>query len=122
MSHRSQYERNKAHPDRFGLPEYRAKLKKASQLPEYMRLSNLTVDSMIEYIMLGRPVGHFLSAVFSNDMLGAFSHADQQNAMSMGLIVQFLYNEAPAGCWGSAEKSKTWMEHRGMEGIARKGK
>ena len=46
-------------------------------IPEHM------MASLKAYIMEGRPVGHFLTAVLSNNLFEAFSRADDENASVM---------------------------------------
>lgn len=81
-----------------------------SDLPRYMQ------DSVWGYIQYGRPIGDFLTAVFSNDLVGAYSRADEANAAAMRDYASFLYSEAPRGCWGSAEAVQRWQFHSGLRG------
>lgn len=74
-------------------------------------------DSVYHYVANGRPVGHFLTAVICNDLFEAFSRADDYNLANMRYYVMFFYNNAPAGCFGSEEKMKNWIENGGMKGI-----
>ena len=60
------------------------------------------------YIEHGCPVGHFLTAVLSNDLREACGRADLPSRGLLWLYVQYLYNEAPAICWGSPAKVKEW--------------
>ncbi len=80
------------------------------RLPEHMR------GSTREYIERGRRVGHFLTAVLSNDLMEAFSRADDTNRNAMIDWVQFLYNDAPGPCHGSPEAVKNWMDRGGLVG------
>lgn len=94
-------------------------LKKAAMcgIPDYM------IHSVIAYILEGRAVGHFLTAVFSNDLKEACNRADEENAKKIYNYVSFLYNNAPIGCWGSPDSFKRWLEVGGLEGLFRgKGK
>lgn len=81
-----------------------------TNIPVYMR------DSVRGYIELGRPVGHFLTELLSNRLVEAFGRADERNLACMHLYAQFLYNEAPRGCWGSAERVTIWQSHHGLAG------
>jgi hypothetical protein len=65
-------------------------------------------DGVIAYILTGRPVGHFLTAVFSNDLKEAVARSDDENVTRLHQYVRFLYNCAPAGCWGSPKKFAAW--------------
>jgi hypothetical protein len=53
--------------------------------------------------------GGFLTAVLSNDLVGAVSRADQQNRSLIPEIVIFLYNRAPAGAWGNEDRVARWL-------------
>ena len=81
-----------------------------STLPQYMQ------ESVRGYVELGRPIGDFLTAVFSNNLVGAYSRADDVNAAAMRTYASFLYNEVPRGCWGSVEAVKRWQSHNGLSG------
>lgn len=82
-----------------------------SQLPDYMQ------ESVREYIENGKPVGHFLTAVFSNDLAGAVTRADSTNLAALRDYVLFLYNEpVPRECKGSKEKVDAWIASGGLEG------
>jgi hypothetical protein len=84
-----------------------------SQLPDYMQ------ESVREYIENGKPVGHFLTAVFSNDLAGAVTRADSTNLAALRDYVLFLYNEpVPRECKGSKEKVDAWMKAGGLQGQA----
>jgi len=63
------------------------------------------------YVNEHYPVGHFLTAVLSNDLVGAFSRADDHNLRAMMDIVSYCYNDIPSTCWGNPEKVKKWLEH-----------
>jgi hypothetical protein len=76
----------------------------------YANIPAITKDTMDRYANNGYPMGHFLTAVFSNDLVGAVNHADEQNLGNLKLIVQYMYNQLPSGCWGSKEAVKAWIE------------
>src|ERR1700682_4741600 len=79
-------------------------------LPDYMH------DGLAEYILTGRGGGNFLTAVLENDLREACQRADENNKRKIYEYVLFLYNYAPADCWGSsAENVARWRAHRGME-------
>jgi hypothetical protein len=73
-------------------------------LPEYMR------EGFLAYLHLGRPVGHFLTAVLSNDLLEACNRGDEANKRALADYVFVLVNYAPSTAWGSAEKVAAWAE------------
>ena len=79
-------------------------------VPEHLR------DGLEAHCVSGRPVGQFLTACLSNDLLGAVSHGDDQSLAGLRGIMQILYNYAPPGSWGSAEKVAAWRARGGLNG------
>ena len=71
------------------------------------------------YIEKGISGGSFSRALFSNDLIGAFSKPDEENTAAMLNWVRFLYNVAPVGCYGSPEHHDEWCKAGGLEGIER---
>lgn len=71
-------------------------------------------DSIVLWIERGEPtphlMGEFLKALLSNDLMGAFAHADDSNRIGMERWVRFLYNYAPSPCFGSPEKMQAWYD------------
>lgn len=80
-------------------------------LPYHMR------DGTRLYIESGIPGGSFMTALFSNDFLGAFQWADTTNTAAMRSWASFLHNEAPIGCYGSPEIVRDWIKHGGLSGL-----
>ena len=79
-------------------------------IPDYMR------QSLAGYILNGHQVGGFLAALLSNDLKKTFNDADDQNALVVGGYMKFLYNQAPAACWGSEKNFVGWREVGGLTG------
>jgi len=73
-------------------------------LPEHMR------GAMRRYIENRIAPGDFLTAVLNNDLMKSFALADHINRNRLHDFCYFLYNEAPAICYGSHEKVKAWLE------------
>lgn len=69
-----------------------------------------TLDALNRYVKHGIQPGDFLYAVLTNDLFGAFGHADWENLRAMYEIVSYLYNDTPANCWGSPAIVRAWME------------
>ena len=66
------------------------------------------------YVEHGILPGDFLQAVISNDLKEACGRADEENMKNLPAYVAYLYNEAPAMCWGSKERMEAWMKrHQG---------
>ena len=59
--------------------------------------------------------GSFLMAVIENDLRRACENADIGNRAQLFEIVSLLYNHAPAGCWGSPERARAWVERKEFE-------
>jgi len=79
-----------------------------SLIPDYM------IGGLRRYIEQGIEPGHFLSALFSNDLRQTFEQADEVNSRAVGDYVMFLYNYAPAPCWGSRQKFEAWIARGGL--------
>ena len=62
------------------------------------------------YALLHERKGHFLTAVFSNDLREALARADGENRQVLLQIVGYCHNEIPGCCWGSPAKVKAWLE------------
>lgn len=69
-------------------------------------------EGLIEYIAGRRPVGSFLTAVLSNDLLEACIKADYVSRYHIVDVVMFLVNYAPAECWGSEKNVVDWLVAR----------
>lgn len=78
-------------------------------IPAYMH------GGIIRYLLHGIPPGHFMMSVITNDLRGAFQHADDTNVELIGYYVKWFYNCAPSECWGSEKKAQEWIKHHGLE-------
>jgi len=76
------------------------------QLPEHIR------HGFQAYIEEHREPGDFVMACLENNLCEACGRADETNRERMFDIVSFLYNEAPAECWGSSAKVEAWLAER----------
>ena len=72
-------------------------------------------DSMRNYFEHGISPGSFGAALLCNDLRETFGRADDTNGRHIRAWVQWLYDNAPAGSWGSRENFMEWMESRRME-------
>jgi hypothetical protein len=70
------------------------------------------LESLRAYVQTKRPTGDFLHAVLTNDLMEACCRADSQNRYLIFDIVNWLYNRAPAQCWGSVEKVERWLRNK----------
>lgn len=78
------------------------------KLPEHMRAG------VRGYIEEGGHIGGFLTALFSNDLVGTYGKADGANREAISIWVDFLHWEAPSTCWGSIEKVTKWQKSGGL--------
>src|SRR5215510_3068457 len=74
-------------------------------IPAHMQVS------LGAYLISGRPVGHFLTAVIENDLKGAVAHADEENQKAIVGYVKFLYNHAPMKAWGYKDATKEYRAY-----------
>jgi hypothetical protein len=58
----------------------------------------------------------FLERLLANDLVGAFQHADMQNAAAMQKWAMWLYWDCPQICRGSEERVAQWRQTRGGGG------
>ncbi len=77
--------------------------------PLYEIIPQRILDGLSRYIKDHIPTGQFLHAVLTNDLTEAVGRADDECTLALPAIVKWLYNEAPATCWGSPEKVKQWL-------------
>ena len=78
-------------------------------MDNYAGLPEGLQGGMKRYVEDGIQAGHFLTAVLSNDLLGAVSRADGTNVKLIPEIVRWIYNEAPSNCWGDEERVQEWQ-------------
>lgn len=71
---------------------------------------------MKDYIERGVRPGEFAQAILANDFVQAAAHADMINKGLLFEWASWLFNDAPAGCWGSKEKVEAWIKACGMRG------
>lgn len=81
------------------------------RLPEHMR------GAADLYVQKGIPGGSFLTAVLCNQLVDAYARADDANTAAMSSWASWLHNDAPSGCWGSAERVKAWITRGGLNGL-----
>jgi hypothetical protein len=85
---------------------------KWGSIPEHMR------GGIIRYVERGIPPGHFLRAVFANDLMEACARGDRENQLLLADYAKLLVNQCPGGCWDSSEKCIAWVARGGIAGNA----
>lgn len=68
------------------------------------------IDGLLNYIIHGVPTGGFLTAVLENNLMEAFGRADIESALGLRHVCAFLYNHAPAGCYGNPMRVEAWIQ------------
>lgn len=82
----------------------------------YPHLPSHIKDAIDEWAAFGRRQGGFVMAVLENDLLNAFSHADESNRQPkvMQDIIWYVHNETPMYSHGSAERCEKWPTRIGL--------
>lgn len=78
--------------------------------------------SLWRWATQGIPPGSFLQAVLRNDLRAACERADEINRVRLYDIVAWLYNSAPAECWGSPDKVEAWLSRHQPAAVDGDGK
>ena len=82
---------------------------KALESEGYKRIPPAVLNSLYNYIQHHQCPGHFVQAVLSNDLDGAFRYADRDSLAAMHDIVQFVHHELPGNAHGSPEAVASWL-------------
>ena len=85
-------------------------MKDAAILQDFGQIRQNIVEGINRFVLLHQPVGHFITAVLSNNLREAFARADDENQKTMFQIVSYCHNQIPGHCWGTPEKVKAWVE------------
>ena len=67
------------------------------------------------YIEEGLQPGDFLTALICNNLRESVARADDENMRNLPAYVAYLYNEAPADCWGTKERMADWIKKKRKE-------
>jgi len=78
----------------------------------YWEVPKYILDIINRYVEDDVPPGGFLTAVLSNDLVGAFTWADSDCKSALPDIVRYLNNEIPAESWGSKDKVEAWLNRK----------
>ena len=77
-----------------------------------MTIPEHTKAAIDRYVMHRLPPGGFLTAVLTNNLVGAVTRADVHNLEALLEIVRYVYNEVPASAWGSEQRVEDYLEGR----------
>lgn len=75
-------------------------------------IPRLTLEALTRYAVHQIPTGGFLRAVLENKLLEAVQAADGDNLAAFVPIVQYVFNNLPAGSWGSPQVVRAWIQKR----------
>lgn len=74
-------------------------------------------EGITEYVLRGRPVGHFLRALLTGaTLVEVVNRADVQNLAALKAWASLLYNTIPGCAWGSKEAVRAWIKQGGLLG------
>lgn len=74
-----------------------------------MKMNDLCIQGLKNYLYYKIPVGSFLYSVLINDLKGAVAKADGYNIHNIPAYVVFINRYFPYGSWGSEEVVDNWM-------------
>jgi len=98
--------------------EIEAEILKYKKLAIGRGIPELCADGLAKYIVIGHPVGDFLSAVIDDSLGRAFQHADPTNTKIMRQYAAFMYWDAPGLChalsYGGNKRRIAWIEQHGL--------
>ncbi len=78
---------------------------------DYSLIPSHMMDALTRYIENKIKPGGFLTAVLCNNLKLAVGQADYINIKIIPVYVSFLYNNAPANCWGSVENFENYLRN-----------
>lgn len=67
-------------------------------------------DTVIGYLFYGWHPGHFLTAILTNDLKGAWQRGDDENLAALANYMAFFYHDVPSVAWGTPAKVEMWLE------------
>lgn len=68
-----------------------------------------TFEALKNYVMNHRDPGGFLTAVLSNDLMGAMLRGSPESLSALPIITGYIYNACPGSCWGSLDAVRSWV-------------
>jgi hypothetical protein len=71
---------------------------------------------VIRYVERGIPPGHFLEAIFANDLMEVVARGDEENLKRIHWYGKLLWNQCPSDCFGNPELVRQWIKRGGIMG------
>ena len=75
---------------------------------DYSLIPESTLETLQAWIKSARPMGHFCTAVVTNNLSEAVSRGDPENRAALVPIVFWMCQNAPISSWGSPEALQVW--------------
>lgn len=75
-------------------------------------ITKRTIDNYVEHGLLP---GSFVTAVLSNDLMGALGKADIDNRRDIFEICQYVWDTVPVAAHGSPQKVSQWLKRKSDE-------
>lgn len=79
-------------------------------MSSYTEIPDTILTAIRNYADHHHPLGHFLTAVMSNNLMESVARADEESLAALHPICIYVYNEIPSNCWGSPEKVAAWLK------------
>ena len=76
-------------------------------------------EGLVEYVLTGRPTGHFLQAVIEGRLFEACNRADLHSRHALYGVVYWFVNYTPVGCYGTSSQYDYWRSIGGLAGLRR---
>ena len=68
--------------------------------------------SLEGYVNYGDMPGHFLTAVLEGKLYEAFNRWDGIQPENLSILVKFIWNKLPSGCFGNEESVTAWIKQQ----------
>lgn len=86
-----------------------------------MSIDIYVLEALERYVKDGIEPGSFTRAVLENDLRKAIKTAHVLNRQTIPDIIEWLDDNAPASCWGSAFRVEKWMSDKGWVSSRQRG-
>ena len=83
---------------------------KKMKYPDYPEIPEHMQETIWRYVNDRVPMGGFLEAVFSNDLMESFGKADDYNISIMFIYAKLVHNDVPYNCHGSKKIYDNWLK------------
>ena len=75
------------------------------------KIPNHSQEALKNYFLYAYQPGGFLTGLLNNDPVAdVISRADMWNKQHLGDIIEWLFENAPNGSWGSRDRVQSWLD------------